>query len=242
MSPSGVASHFLDAIQSLRNKKFIPHSYSTHSFKPKIMFTGIVQAIGNITHAVPLNAQGSDIRLRVTAPHTFMQGLTLGESIAHQGVCLTIVSFDAQSFEVDVSAETLRLTCGLQNGRAVNLEKSLTLQDKLGGHLVSGHVDGMGTVLTFQHVDVWGGSWHLRIAAPKTLARYLAQKGSVAVNGVSLTVNAVEDVQDACIFDINIIPHTFEVTTMKTIKVGDHVNLEIDTVARYVERMVSAPS
>jgi riboflavin synthase len=203
------------------------------------MFTGIVQAIGHISHAHPLNEAGTDIRLTVTAPASFMKQMEMGESIAHQGVCLTIVEFDAVSFKVDVSAETLRLTYGLEVGHDVNLEKSLTLQDKLGGHLVSGHVDGMGTVAQFKHVDVWGGSWQLRISVSRSLAPYLARKGSVAVNGVSLTVNTVEDTADACLFDINIIPHTYEVTTMKQVKIGDRVNIEIDTLARYCERIVS---
>jgi riboflavin synthase len=203
------------------------------------MFTGLVQAVGTITNSKKLNESGSDIRLRLQVPTNFLQGLTLGESIAHQGVCLTIVQLYDDGFDVDVSAETLRLTCGLLQGERVNLEKSLTLQDKLGGHLVSGHVDGMGEVIDFRHVDVWGGSWLLRIAVSKKLGRYFARKGSAAINGVSLTVNSVEDLTETCVFDINIIPHTYKVTTLQELKVGDRVNVEVDTVARYVERMLS---
>jgi riboflavin synthase len=202
------------------------------------MFTGLVQAVGSITDSKKLSETGTDIRLRVQVPSDFLQGLTLGESIAHQGVCLTIVQLYDDGFEVDVSAETLRLTCGLESGKRVNLEKSLTLQDKLGGHLVSGHVDGMGEIIDFRHVDVWGGSWLLRIAVSNDLARYFARKGSVAINGVSLTVNGVEDQAQRCVFDINIIPHTYQVTTMSELKVGDKVNVEVDTVARYCERIL----
>ncbi|HRE13816.1 MAG TPA: riboflavin synthase, partial [Usitatibacteraceae bacterium] len=153
--------------------------------------------------------------------------------IAIQGVCHTVVAFDAGGFDVDTSAATLAVTTGLEAGREVNLEKSLRLADRIGGHLVSGHVDGTGTVAAFEDL---GGSWRLAIDAPAPLARYIALKGSIAVDGVSLTVNAVEGAR----FEINVIPHTRAVTTLGRLSAGAAVNLEVDMTARYLERLMAA--
>ncbi|HZW20608.1 riboflavin synthase [Noviherbaspirillum sp.] len=202
------------------------------------MFTGIVAAIGTITSITPLgNEADAGVRLTVDAGGLPMADVALGDSIALNGACMTVVSKTESSFTVDVSRESLSRTAGLDRPGEVNLEKALTLADRLGGHLVSGHVDGLGTVRKFDPV---GESMELVIAAPKELAKYLAYKGSVVVNGVSLTVNRVEDSADACEFSINLIPHTVEVTTLKHLKPGVKVNLEIDLIARYVERMLGA--
>lgn len=192
------------------------------------MFTGIVTAIGRIAAARP---HGDGLRLRIDAPGFGMEGVGLGDSIAVQGVCHTVVAKDAGGFEVDTSAATLAVTTGLAEGREVNLEKSLTLADRLGGHLVSGHVDGVGTVTAFEDL---GGSWRLEISMPGELARYVARKGSVAVDGVSLTVNAVSGDR----FEVNIIPHTRSVTTLARLAPGAAVNLEVDMTARYLERLM----
>lgn len=193
------------------------------------MFTGIVSAVGSIASATP---KGDGMRLRIDAPGFGMDDVALGDSIAIQGVCHTVVAKDARGFEVDTSRATLEVTTGLAAGRAVNLEKSLRLSDRLGGHLVQGHVDGVGQVVSFDDV---GGSWRLVVDAPGDLARYVARKGSVAVDGVSLTVNAVEGGR----FEINVIPHTRAVTTFGNLRAGDAVNLEIDMMARYAERILS---
>ncbi len=192
------------------------------------MFTGIVTAVGRITSARP---HGDGLRLRIDAPGFGMDDVALGDSIALQGVCHTVVSKDAAGFDVDTSAATLAVTTGLAEGREVNLEKSLTLADRLGGHLVSGHVDGVGTVTAFEDL---GGSWRLEIEMPAELARYVARKGSIAVDGVSLTVNAVAGRR----FEVNIIPHTRAVTTLRRLAAGSPVNLEVDMTARYLERLV----
>jgi riboflavin synthase len=162
--------------------------------------------------------------------------VALGDSIAIQGACMTVVAKDGNTFEVEVSRESLSKTAGLDGLFEVNLEKSLTLATKLGGHLVSGHVDGLGEVLKFEPV---GESHQLLILAPRELAKYFAYKGSVTVNGVSLTVNRVTDVAAGAQFSINLIPHTVQVTTLKALKPGAKVNLEIDLIARYVERMLA---
>lgn len=205
------------------------------------MFTGIVAAIGKITHSEPLAA---GLRLTVSAPDLDLTDVALGDSIAHNGVCLTVIEKGADSYKIDVSRETLDCTTGLdgQDGQVglgeVNLEKALRLADRLGGHLVSGHVDGVGTVQRFEPI---GESHLLVIRAPQALARYIARKGSVAVNGVSLTTNSVADVSPAdgggADFSINLIPHTVAVTTLRHLQPGSKVNLEIDLIARYVERM-----
>ena len=202
------------------------------------MFTGIVAAIGKITSISPLGAQSdAGVRLTIDAAGLSMQDVMLGDSIALNGACMTVVAKNGTGFDVDVSRESLNCTAGLDAFGEVNLEKALTLADRLGGHLVSGHVDGLGRVQKFEPV---GESWELVIAAPKNLAKYLAYKGSIVVNGVSLTVNRVIDTVDACEFSINVIPHTIDVTTLKHLRVGTAVNLEIDLIARYVERMLSA--
>jgi riboflavin synthase len=150
---------------------------------------------------------------------------------------MTVIEKTETGFDVDVSRESLNRTVGLAQPGEVNLEKALRAHDRLGGHIVSGHVDGLGTVTRFAPV---GESHELRIVAPRELGRYLAYKGSITVNGVSLTVNAADDRADGCEFSINLIPHTVEVTTLRNVKAGDKVNLEIDMIARYVERMLSA--
>jgi len=191
------------------------------------MFTGIVAAIGKISHLQTLER---GLRLTVEAPALDLSDVSIGDSIAHDGVCLTIVEKSAGSYKVDVSRETLDCTVGLDALQEVNLEKALRLADRLGGHLVSGHVDGVGEVVKFQPI---GESHELVIRAPQALAKYIARKGSIAVNGVSLTTNAVNGAE----FSINLIPHTVAVTTLRDLSVGSRVNLEVDLIARYVERM-----
>lgn len=194
------------------------------------MFTGIVAAIGKISHLQTLER---GLRLTVEAPALDLSDVAIGDSIAHDGVCLTIVEKSASSYKIDVSRETLDCTVGLDALREVNLEKALRLADRLGGHLVSGHVDGVGEVVKFQPL---GESHELVIRAPQALAKYIARKGSIAVNGVSLTTNAVNGAE----FSINLIPHTVAVTTLRDLAAGSRVNLEVDLIARYVERMASA--
>lgn len=197
------------------------------------MFTGIIAAVGRISKREPL-AKG--VRLTVTAPALDLSDVAIGDSIAHNGVCLTVITKKKNSYQVDVSEETLNCTVGLNddsNAGEVNLEKALRLADRLGGHLVSGHVDGVGEVVKFEPD---GESHALVIKAPKELARYIARKGSIAVNGVSLTTNSVKGRK----FAINLIPHTVAVTTLKHLKAGSPVNLEIDLIARYIERMQAA--
>ncbi len=193
------------------------------------MFTGIIQAVGKITVIEPLQ-QG--VRLSIEAGGLDMSDVALGDSIAANGVCLTVIEKIADGYKVDVSRETLNCTAGLGEIGEVNLEKALRLSDRLGGHLVSGHVDGVGKVIRFEPV---GESHELVIRAPKTLARYIAHKGSITVNGVSLTVNWVKE-ED---FSINLIPHTLQATNFKHLCAGKPVNLEVDLVARYLERMLS---
>ena len=197
------------------------------SVKIAPMFTGIIQAVGQIEHIAPV---GDDVRLTIAVGDLEMQDVALGDSIATSGVCLTVIAFDQRSFQVHVSKETLSCTVGLETVKPVNLEKALRLSDRLGGHLVSGHVDGVGQVVRFEPV---GDCMLLSIRAPHTLSRYIAVKGSIAVDGVSLTVNAVE--HDT--FNINLIPHTLEKTTLQHLGVGSRVNLEVDQIARYVDRM-----
>ncbi|MEM5427335.1 riboflavin synthase [Cupriavidus oxalaticus] len=201
------------------------------------MFTGIVAAVGRIETVTPLGAADAGVRLHIAAGGLDLSDVIIGDSIAIQGACMTVIAMGADSFDVEVSRESLDKTVGLEHAGRVNLEKALRLADRLGGHLVSGHVDGLGEVLHFAPV---GESHELRIRAPRELARYLAYKGSVVVNGVSLTVNRVSDEADGCVFSINLIPHTVEVTTLQELKPGARVNLEIDLIARYVERMLSA--
>jgi riboflavin synthase len=212
------------------------------------MFTGIIQAIGHIDTIEKL---GDGFRLHIDAGKLDMSDVQLGDSIALQGACMTVVSMTASHFAIDISAESLDKTTGLDQPGYINLEKALRFNDRLGGHLVSGHVDGMGTVTLFEHVEQAKqiksdgsqnneGSWHLIIKAPKSLAKYLAYKGSIVVNGTSLTVNKVEDLNDGCLMHINLIPHTLQNTTLQYLKAGSLVNLEVDLIARYVERMLSS--
>ena len=202
------------------------------------MFTGIVAAIGNITAVSPLGDQAdAGVRLTVDAGGLPMEDVAIGDSIALNGACMTVVTKTAKGFTVDVSRESLNRTVGLDVPGEVNLEKALTLSERLGGHLVSGHVDGLGTVRKFAPV---GESWELVVEAPKELAKYFAYKGSVVVNGVSLTINRVSDTASGCEFSINLIPHTIQATTLKHLRQGSKVNLEIDLIARYVERMLTS--
>jgi len=206
------------------------------------MFTGIVAAVGSIRSVKP-QPGGIDagLRLDIDAGGLPMDDVALGDSISINGACMTVVEKTGTSFAVDVSRESLNRTAGLDQPGEVNLEKALTLAERLGGHLVSGHVDGLGTVHSFERIDE---SCKLVIDAPEELAKYLAYKGSIVVNGVSLTVNTVEDLEArgarVCRFSINLIPHTIAVTTLKHLHAGARVNLEIDLIARYVERMLSA--
>ena len=195
------------------------------------MFSGIVTAVGRIASAVP---RGDGMRLRIEAPGFALDDVAIGDSIAIQGVCHTVVTKSGDAFEVDSSRATLDITAGLEAGRAVNLEKSLRLSDRIGGHLVSGHVDGVGEVTALEDL---GGSRRLAVRAPAELSRYIARKGSVTVDGVSLTVNSVEDRT----FEVNLIPHTQSVTTLGRLARGARVNLEVDMMARYVERLLAAP-
>ena len=192
------------------------------------MFSGIVSAVGRIASAVP---RGDGVRLTIEAPGFGLDDVAIGDSIAIQGVCHTVVAKSGSAFEVDTSRATLDVTTGLEAGREVNLEKSLRLADRLGGHLVSGHVDGVGIVAAF---DDLGGSFRLAVDAPPDLGRYIARKGSVCVDGVSLTVNAAEGAR----FEVNVIPHTREATTFRALTAGARVNLEVDMIARYLERLV----
>lgn len=205
------------------------------------MFTGIITGVGRIadSHALGSSLQHGR-RLAIEAPPGYLDDVGLGDSIALNGACMTVTTLDlpARRFTIDISAESLARTTGLgEVGRRVNLEKALRAHDRLGGHIVSGHVDGIGTV---SHFAMVGESWELRVLAPATLGKYLAYKGSITVNGVSLTVNRVEDRPDGCEFSINLIPHTVQNTTLGDLVASSTVNLEIDTVARYVERMLSA--
>lgn len=195
------------------------------------MFTGIVAATGKITHIEPLE---TGLRLTIEAPGLNLKDVAIGDSIAHSGVCLTVIAKKKNAYQVEVSQETLSCTVGLDTlGGEVNLEKAMRLNDFIGGHLVSGHVDGVGEVTRFEPV---GESHLLEIKAPKGLAKYIARKGSITVDGVSLTTNQVK----GRTFSINLIPHTVAVTTLKRLHPGAKVNLEVDLIARYVERMLKA--
>jgi riboflavin synthase len=204
------------------------------------MFTGIVAAIGKIVEAQPLE---KGLRLTVDAGTLDLADVALGDSIAHNGVCLTVIEKTGTRFKVDVSRETLNCTVGLDGLNEVNLEKALRLADRLGGHLVSGHVDGVGEVLKFAAI---GESHELLIRAPADLAKYIARKGSITVNGVSLTTNRVTGPSGIPFghadFSINLIPHTVAQTTLKHLSAGSQVNLEVDLIARYVERMLGTES
>ncbi|MGJ7508963.1 riboflavin synthase [Variovorax sp. GT1P44] len=205
------------------------------------MFTGIITGVGRIAAVHDLGSSSSHgKRLSIAVPDGYLDDVGLGDSIALNGACMTVTTLDpAQKlFTIDISAESLDKTAGLsEEATRVNLEKALRASDRLGGHIVSGHVDGIGSVSKFEPV---GESWELRVLAPQALARFLAYKGSITVNGVSLTVNSVTDGPDGSEVSINLIPHTVENTALGSLKPDSRVNLEIDTVARYVERMLQA--
>jgi riboflavin synthase len=199
------------------------------------MFAGIVQATG---HVVRVEELGFGRRLVIEATALGLDDVKIGDSVAVNGACMTVTGKSAQTFSIDVSAESLSKTAGLDARGEVNLEKSMRLGDRIDGHLVAGHVDGTGVV---HAIEPHGESVLLVIEAPAPLARFFAYKGSIAVDGVSLTVNRVEDVErSACRVWINLIPHTIAVTTLKHLKPGDRVNLEVDMIARYVERILGA--
>jgi riboflavin synthase len=207
------------------------------------MFTGIVQGVGSIVQRERI---GDGERLVVDAGTLDVGDVGVGDSIAVEGCCLTVVAIAGRALSFDVSAETLACTAGLARTGPVNLEKSLRLSDRLGGHLVQGHIDGVGRVVAFDVVAAdTGRNWRLDIEAPGPLARFIAPKGSIAINGVSLTVNGVEDLHaDArpfpARFHVNLIPHTLAVTTLAMLKPDALVNLEVDMMARYVARLVQA--
>jgi riboflavin synthase len=195
------------------------------------MFSGIIADVGTIASA---QDRDGGLRLSVSTEDLGMDDVSLGDSIAVSGICLTVVKIENKTFTVDVSRETLDCTVGLdKQGKLVNLEKALRLADRLGGHLVSGHVDGVGEVVAFNDI---GESWRLIVRAPKSLAKFIAVKGSITIDGVSLTVNHVAGAE----FELNLIPHTLAVTTLNQLITGAKVNLEIDLIARYVERMMQA--
>jgi riboflavin synthase len=204
------------------------------------MFTGIITGVGRIAAVHDL---GSSLdhgkRLTIEAPAGYLDDVGLGDSIALNGACMTVTSAAPakRQFTIDISAESLARTAGLSRPGPVNLEKALRANDRLGGHIVSGHVDGIGRVTHFAQV---GESWELRILAPRELGKYLAYKGSITVNGVSLTVNRTKDLPEGCEVSINLIPHTVENTALGALRESATVNLEIDLIARYVERMLSA--
>lgn len=206
------------------------------------MFTGIITGMGQIAAVQPLGdtaAHGK--RLVITPPAGYLDDVGLGDSIALNGACMTVTSMDAAApqFTIDISAESLLKTTGLDTPGPINLEKALRANDRLGGHMVSGHVDGIGEVTHFAQV---GESWELRVLAPHDLARYLAYKGSITINGVSLTVNRIADRPEGCEASINLIPHTVQNTALGHLRAGSKVNLEIDLIARYVARMMDVPA
>jgi len=194
------------------------------------MFTGIIEAIGEITAVEP---KGGDIRLRVNSQELDLVDVALGDSIATNGVCLTVVELPGDGYWADVSVETIDNTtvASWKVGQRVNLEKALTPETRLGGHIVSGHVDGVGEVISHQRD---GRSERFRLRAPKALAKYIAHKGSITIDGISLTVNAVDGDE----FELNIVPHTLEKTVMSTYIQGSKINLEVDVIARYLERLL----
>ena len=206
------------------------------------MFTGIITAVGHIAEVRALGADSSHgKRLTLQTPAGYLADVQPGDSIAINGACMTVTTLDAgaRQFCIDISAESLARTAGLDRTGPVNLEKALRAGDRLGGHIVSGHVDGIGHVTRLEPV---GESWLLAVQAPRELGKFLAYKGSITVNGVSLTVNRVQDQPQGCEFSINLIPHTVQNTALGKLAPGSAVNLEIDLIARYVERMLSDPS
>jgi riboflavin synthase len=223
------------ALKGLRAKRSLKPCENTR------MFTGIITGVGRIA---ALHDLGSSLdhgkRLTIEAPPGYLDDAGLGDSIALNGACMTVTSLDLpqRRFTIDISVESLERTSGLTDiGNRINLEKALRASDRLGGHIVSGHVDGIGEVTRFAQI---GESWELRVMAPAELGKFLAFKGSITINGVSLTVNRVADSAEGCEFSINLIPHTVQNTALGQLQAGSRVNLEIDTVARYVERMLSS--
>ncbi len=206
------------------------------------MFTGIITGLGRIIDVQDLGqTQSHGKKLTLQAPAHYLADVGLGDSIALNGACMTVTFLDKaqDQFCIEISAESLDKTHGLDSKRLINLEKALRAQDRLGGHIVSGHVDGVGTVTRLAPV---GESWELKVMAPHHLGVYLAYKGSVTLNGVSLTINSVTDSPEGSEISINLISHTMQNTALHELQVGEHINLEIDTVARYVQRMLSAVS
>ncbi len=199
------------------------------------MFSGIVQAVGVIEKVEALEA---GVRLTIETGALGLSDAKVGDSIAVNGACMTATSISGSRFTVDVSRESLNVTAGLGAPGPVNLEKSMALGDRIDGHLVTGHVDGIGEVTAFEQL---GESWRLEVRAPRDLARYIARKGSITVNGVSLTVNRIEDQAQGAVFEVNLIRHTLQVTTLSRLARGAKVNLEIDLLARYVQRLLEAP-
>ncbi|MDH4234660.1 MAG: riboflavin synthase [Gallionella sp.] len=200
------------------------------------MFSGIIADVGSIKQATD---RDGGLRLVIATRALDLSDVQIGDSIAVNGVCLTVIAFTADTFTVEVSRETLNCTVGLDaQGAPVNLEKALRLADRLGGHLVSGHVDGVGEVVEFTDL---GESWKLVVRAPQSLAKYIAIKGSITINGVSLTINEVSGNQaSGSGFSVNLIPHTLAMTNLENLRAGSRVNLEVDLIARYVERMMQA--
>ena len=198
------------------------------------MFSGIIADVGTIARA---EDRDGGLSLIVSSTTLDLSDVKVGDSIAVNGICLTVVAASDHAFTVEVSRETLACTAGLDRvGAAVNLEKALRLSDRLDGHFVSGHVDGVGEVQEFADL---GESWQLRVRAPQGLAKFIAVKGSITINGVSLTINQVAEIRDSgCEFSVNLIPHTLVQTNLKNLRAGSHVNLEVDMIARYVERMM----
>ena len=204
------------------------------------MFTGIITGVGRIAAAHDLGRSlQHGKRLTIEAPAGYLDDVGMGDSIALNGACMTVTTLDAarRQFTIDISAESLDKTAGLGAPGPINLEKALRAHDRLGGHIVAGHVDGIGTVTHFAET---GESWELRVLAPPALGRYLAYKGSITVNGVSLTVNSIADGTDGTQVSINLIPHTVQNTALGSLTSGSRVNLEIDLIARYVERMLTS--
>lgn len=204
------------------------------------MFTGIITGMGRIAAVQSLgDAPSHGKRLTIEAPAGYLDDVGLGDSIALNGACMTVTTLDMarQQFTIDISAESLDKTTGLAAEGPINLEKALRANDRLGGHLVSGHVDGLGSVTHFGPV---GESWELRVLAPLELGRFLAYKGSIVINGVSLTVNRTSDLPEGCEVSINLIPHTVQNTALQHLRVDSQVNLEVDLIARYVARMLEA--
>ena len=194
------------------------------------MFTGIVETMGQVRDA---QTSGHGMRVVIGCGNLTLDDVKVGDSIAVNGCCLTVVKLEPDAFQVDVSQATLMVTTGFAHGEAVNLEKALRLSDRLGGHLVTGHVDARAEVTRLERA---GESWLVEFRVPASLKQYIARKGSVTVHGVSLTVNRVEDDR----FDVNLIPHTMHVTSLKHLRIGTNVNLEVDLLARYLERLATA--